>query len=218
MYVLALVTQKGGTGKSSLAVSLAVAAQERGLKVYIIDLDLQATARNWFERREAAEPEVATVEANRLPAALMALQRKGFDLVILDTPGVDTPATTAAMQAADLCLIPARPSVADIEAAKPTIRSLNKLGKPFSFVLNQCPPNRSIRTMDAYRALQLMGGVSGVTLALRADHVDALAQGQGVTERDAQGKAAGEIRELLTWAVSRMRGRADDDQKEARVA
>ena len=89
MYVLALVTQKGGTGKSSLAVSLAVAAQERGLKVYIIDLDLQATARNWFERREAAEPEVATVEANRLSAALMALQRKGFDLVI-STPPVST--------------------------------------------------------------------------------------------------------------------------------
>src|SRR3954466_150847 len=204
MYILALVTQKGGTGKSSLAVSLAVAALERGLKVYMIDLDPQATARNWFERREAAEPEVATVEANRLPAALMALQRKGFDLVILDTPGVDTPATTAAMQAADLCLIPARPSVADIEAAKPTIRSLNKLGKPFSFVLNQCPPNRSTPTMEAhsahkpmgaYRALQLMGGVTGMTLALRADHVDALAQGQGVTERDGQGKAAAEIRE-----------------------
>jgi chromosome partitioning protein len=218
MHVLALVTQKGGTGKSSLTVSLAVAAHERSFKVYVIDLDPQATARNWFERREAVEPEVATVEPSRLSAALMALQRKGFDLVILDTPGVDTPATTAAMQAADLCLIPARPSVADIEAAKPTTRSLNKLGKPFAFVLNQCPPNRAIRTMDAYRALQLMGGVSGVTLALRADHVDALAQGQGVTERDPQGKAAAEVRELLAWAVTRMKGKTDVDQKEARVA
>ena len=64
---------------------------------------------------------------------------------------------------------PARPSVADIEAAKPTIRSL---GKPFSFFLYQCPPNRSICNMDALRALQLMGGVFGVTLALRGDHVD----------------------------------------------
>jgi chromosome partitioning protein len=67
---------------------------------------------------------------------------------------------------------PARPSVADIEAAKPTIRSLGKLGKPFSFFLYQCPPNRSICNMDALRALQLMGGVFGVTLALRGDHVD----------------------------------------------
>src|SRR5215216_4536912 len=204
MYVLALVTQKGGTGKSSLAVSLAVAAQERGLKVYMIDLDPQATARNWFERREAAEPEVATVEANRLSAALIALQRKDFDLVILDTPGVDTPATTAAMQAADLCLIPARPSVADIEAAKPTIRTLSALGKPFLFVLNQCPPGRSIRTTDAYRALLLMGAVAGVTLALRADHLDALAQGLGVTERDPRGKAAGEVRDLLQWLMLKL--------------
>src|SRR4051812_27747540 len=218
MYVLALVTQKGGTGKSSLAVSLAVAAQERGIKVYIIDLDPQATARNWFERREAAEPEVATIDAKRLSVALAALQRQRYDLVILDTPGVDTPTTTSAMQSADLCLIPARPSVADIEATKPTIRSLGKLGKPFAFVLNQCPPNRSIRTMDAFRALQLMGGVSGVTLALRADHVDALAQGQGVTERDPQGKAAAEVRELLAWAVLRVKGKTDVGQKEARVA
>src|SRR3954465_12247834 len=64
---------------------------------------------------------------------------------------------------------PARPSVGDIVAAKPTICSL---GRPFSFDLNQCPPNCSIRTMDAFRALQLMGGVSGVTLALIAAHVD----------------------------------------------
>ena len=56
MKVLALATQKGGTGKSSLAVSLAVAAQERSLKVYVVDLDPQATARKWFERREAEGP------------------------------------------------------------------------------------------------------------------------------------------------------------------
>ncbi len=218
MHVLALLTQKGGTGKSSLAVSLAVAARERSIKVYIIDLDPQGTARNWFERREASEPEVATINANRLSTALTALERQRYNLIILDTPGVDTPATTAAMQAADLCLIPARPSVADIEAAKPTIRSLNKLDKPFSFVLNQCPPNRTIRTMDAFRALQLMGAVSGITLALRADHVDALARGQGVTERDPQSKAAAEIRELLTWAMLRMEGKTYDGQKETRVA
>src|SRR3954453_9590439 len=98
MHVLALVTQKGGTGKSSLAVSLAVAALERGLKVYIIDLDPQATARNWFERREAAQPEVATVEATRVSAAQIALQSLGFVLFILDVHDVDTAGTIAAMQ------------------------------------------------------------------------------------------------------------------------
>jgi chromosome partitioning protein len=216
MKVLALATQKGGTGKSSLAVSLAVAAQERGLKVYVVDLDPQATARRWYERRQAEGPEVSAIDPARLAAGLSALARKRFDLAIIDTPGVDTPATTAAMQAADLCLVPARPSVADIEAARPTIRTLATLGKSFSFVLNQCPPGRSIRTLDAYRALQMMGAVAGVTLAMRADHLDALAQGLGVTERDPGGKAAGEIRDLLQWLMLKLEGIPDEE--EARVA
>src|SRR3954453_8966066 len=90
------------------------------------------------------------------------------------------------------------------------------LGKPFLFVLNQCPPGRSIRTTDAYRALLLMGAVAGVTLALRADHLDSLAQGLGVTERDPNGKAAAEIRDLLLWLLLKLEG--GNDEEAARVA
>src|SRR5215204_1406547 len=201
MHVVAFVTQKGGTGKSSLAVSLAVAAQEKGMRVYLIDMDPQGTSKNWYERREAQTPEVATIEPIRLPAALARLRSQGCDLVIIDTPGVDMPAATASMQAADLCLIPARPSIADIEATKPTVRSLVKLGCSFAFVLNQCPPGRTPRASDAYRVLQLAGAVAGTSMALRADHVDALAQGLGVTERDPTGKAASEVRDLLQWVL-----------------
>lgn len=216
MKVIALVTQKGGTGKSSLAISLAVATIERGLKSYVIDLDPQATAKNWFERREAEAPEVAAIEPSKVSAALAMLARQKVDLVFIDTAGVDTPATTAAMQAADLCLIPARPSIADIEAARPTVRTLSKLDRPYAFVLNQCPAGRSIRTTDAFRVLSLTGAVAGVSLAMRADHLDALAAGQGVTERDTSGKAASEMRELLTWLINRLEGRTHDEK--ARVA
>ena len=199
MRVVAFVTQKGGTGKSSLAVSLAVAAQEGGAKTYLLDLDQQGT--------EA--PEVAAIEASRVPAALGTLKRQGVQLVIIDTPGVDSPATVAAMQAADLCVIPARPSIADIEATRPTVQSLMKLGRPFCFVLNQVPAGRSGRASDAFRVLQLSGAVAAATLATRTDHVDALAQGLGVTERDPAGKAAAEIRELLAWLTQRMEGKTD---------
>ncbi|WP_346294342.1 ParA family protein, partial [Sphaerothrix gracilis] len=149
MKVIALVTQKGGTGKSSLAVSLAVAAQEQGLKPYVLDLDPQRTATSWFERREAKGPEVTALNAGQVPAALDALRRQSCDIVVIDTPGADAPGTSAAMQAADLCLIPARPSIADIEATRPTVRSLMKLNREYAFVLNQCPPGRTIRTNDA---------------------------------------------------------------------
>lgn len=212
MKTIALVTQKGGTGKSSLAVSLAVAAEEAGHRPYIIDLDPQATAKNWYERREAGSPQVAAIEASQVAVALATLAKQGHDLVIIDTAGVDTPATISAMQAADLCLIPARPSIADIEATRATIASLNKLGKAFAFVLNQCPPGKSMRTSDAYRVLNLGGVVAAVTLATRADHIDALAMGQGVTERDPAGKAANEIRDLLQWVINKMEGKADEQK------
>jgi chromosome partitioning protein len=212
MKTIALVTQKGGTGKSSLAVSLAVAAEEAGHRPYIIDLDPQGTAKNWYERREGDSPQVAAIEASQVGAALATLNKQGFDFVILDTAGVDTPATVSAMQAADLCLIPARPSIADIEATRATVGTLTKLNKAFAFVLNQCPPGKSMRTTDAYRALNLGGVVASATLATRADHIDALAMGQGVTERDPAGKAACEVRELLQWIVKKMEGKADEQK------
>lgn len=217
MNVIAFVTQKGGTGKSSLAVSLAVAAEERGIKTSIIDLDPQGTAKNWYERREGTGgPEVNALQAGQLEAAMGILKKQGVQLVIIDTPGVDPPAATAATQVAILCLIPARPSIADIEAAAPTVRSITRLGKPFSYVLNQCPPGRSIRTSDAFRVLQLSGAVANTPLAMRADHMDALATGQGVTERDTTSKAAAEVRELLQWALNRMEGKQHG--QETRVA
>lgn len=216
MRTIAFVTQKGGTGKSSLAVSLAVAAQENGLKVYMLDLDPQASAKNWYERREAETPQVAAIEASKVDMALQSLAKQGIDLVIIDTAGVDSPATVAAMKAADLCLIPARPSILDIEATRATVASLNRLDKPYAFVLNQCQPGKSVRTSDAYRVLNLGGVVASATLASRADHMDALASGTGVTERDSNGKAASEIRELLVWVINKLEGRADEQK--ARVA
>lgn len=217
MNVISFVTQKGGTGKSSLAVSLAVAAMERGIKTSIIDLDAQGTAKNWYERRQGeGGPEVNALTANQLEPALGLLRKQGVKLVIIDTPGVDTPAATSAIMLSNLCLIPARPSIADIEAAAPTVRSITRLGRQFSYVLNQCPPGRSIRTSDAFRVLQLSGAVAGTPLAMRADHMDALATGQGVTERDPDSKAAGEIRELLQWALTRIEGKQHG--QEARVA
>ena len=218
MNIIAIVSQKGGTGKSTLAFSLAVAAEQRGIRTSVIDMDPQGTTKKWYGRREAdGGPEVNALNASQLTAAMPLLKKQGIKLVIIDTPGADTPGVTAAIQAADLCLIPARPSVADIEASAPTVSAIHRLGKSFSYVLNQCPPGRSIRTMDAFRVLQLTGAVASTPLALRADHMDALATGQGVTERDTNSKASAEIRELLEWTLNKMEGKPHG-QKQTRVA
>ena len=204
MQVLALVTQKGGTGKSSLAVSLAVAAQEAGLKTAIVDIDPQGTASEWFQRRRAETTEVARLHWSYLSSQLHAFERNGHDLVLIATPGADDSAASAAIREANLCLLPLRPSIADVEAMKPTLRYLNDRDKPFAFVLNQCPVGgRTSRTSNAFRALQLIGGVCDATVALRADHMDALAAGLGVTEHAPNGKAAAEVRQVLDWVLSR---------------
>lgn len=218
MNILAIVSQKGGTGKSTLAFSLAVAAEQQGVRTSIIDMDPQGTTKKWYGRREAdGGPEVNALTSTQLEPAMPLLRKQGIQLVIIDTPGADTPGVTAAIQIADLCLIPARPSVADIEASAPTVSAIHRLGKPFSYVLNQCPPGRSIRTTDAFRVLQLTGAVASTPLAMRADHMDALATGKGVTERDTNSKAAAEIRELLAWTLNKMEGKPHG-QKQTRVA
>jgi chromosome partitioning protein len=204
MHVLAFVTQKGGTGKSSLAISLAVAAQEAGLKAAIVDIDPQGTASEWFQRRRAEAPEVARLHWSSLSSQIYAYERSGHDLVLLDTPGADDSAAAAAIREASLCLLPLRPSIADVEAMKPTLKYLNDRNKPFSFVLNQCPAGgRTSRTSSAFRALQLIGAVCDATVALRSDHMDALAAGLGVTEHAPSGKAATEIRDVLDWIITR---------------
>jgi chromosome partitioning protein len=206
MEVLAFVTQKGGTGKSSLAVSLAVAAEQAGRRTALIDIDPQGTTTAWAQRRQAESPLVETIAWSYLNTRLYRLAQKGIELAIIDTPGADGTAASAAMQEAGLCLIPVRPSVADIEAAKPTIRYLNDRDKPFAFVLNQCPVGgRTSRTTNAFRALQLISGVCDATLAFRSDHMDAMASGRGVTEHAPSGKAAAEVRALLDWTLARLR-------------
>lgn len=206
MRIIALVTQKGGTGKSTLAASLAVAAGDAGERVAVLDLDPQLSLMNWGERRSADEPLVDRATPDKLENALSALRAHGYTLTIVDTAGIESPAATAAMRVADLALIPARPSLADIEATKPTYAALSRLGRTYAFVLNQCAPQlKAGRVSDAAKALNLLGVLAQPMIALRADHQDAFAYGLGVTEYDPQGKAADEVRRLWQWIDLKMK-------------
>jgi chromosome partitioning protein len=210
MRILTFVTQKGGTGKSTLAACLAVAAEEAGQRVHVLDLDPQGTLRNWGRRRASAAPAVAlvvdTVEAVAVPAALEALQKAATDIVVIDTAGSDTPATAAAMRRASLCLIPVRPSILDLEASRTTVQSVIRMGRPFAFVLNHCPAGRNIRVTDAGRALHTLGHTAEPPIVSRADYVDAMGLGLGVTEQNRAGKAAAELRALWTWIDHQTKG------------
>jgi chromosome partitioning protein len=217
MRTIAFVTQKGGSGKSTLCINLSIAAQEAGRSVCILEMDRQATVSDWAESREGDGPEVAQVDATQLDPVVERLKGSGYDYVFIDTPGVDSPGTLSAIRAADLCMIPCRPTPADLRAFKPTLAAIYRLEKRFAFVLNQTPP-RSYRVRDAAEGLAVLGVVPDVNIVLRNDYQDAIGLGKGVTEFNPQGQAADEIRRLWTWMEKRVKATAGVDKRTAETA
>jgi chromosome partitioning protein len=98
MKIISLVTQMGGSGKSTLCTSLAVAAQQAGHTVCILEMDKQATVTQWAQARSGQSPEVAQVTADKLDGVIERLQGASFDFVFVDTPGVDLPGTHSAIR------------------------------------------------------------------------------------------------------------------------
>ena len=204
MRVISFVSQKGGSGKTTLCFSIGVAAYEAGRKVLMLDLDRQASLRDWYADREAEEPEVDTVELPKLEEALGGLEKLGFDYVFIDTPGKDDPANSKAITLSDFCIIPCRPTPGDMKAIRPTITNVDRVGKPTAFVLTQTPP-KSFRVTEAKTALSMLGLVATTSIVQRNDHQDAQGAGLGVTEYDPNGKAAEEVRELWQWIEKTLR-------------
>jgi chromosome partitioning protein len=202
MRIITFVTQKGGTGKSTLATSLAVAAMQAGETVLAIDLDEQGTLARWAEIRNDPAPAVARLpkhESARLPE-LLKKAAETYTLAIIDTPGTDSPATHNAMSAADLCLVPLRPTRPDGLAVAPTVHALITGKRHFAFVLSQCPTTpKGSRAAEMAAGLGSLGLLGEPLICQRADYQDAFAAGKGVTEYAPEGKAADEISQLWAW-------------------
>ena len=216
MQVISFVTQKGGAGKTTLAVNCAVAAERSGLKTLILDLDDQGSAEAWYQVREAETPRLVRISAWKLPEAMAMAKSGGYDLVIIDTPGRDEPSVNAAVRAADFVVIPCRPTPVDLKATPPTAATVSRLQKPAVFVLSQTPP-RGERVREAESALATLGVVCPVRIVARAAYQDAHGAGLGVLEFDPEGKAAVEIAQLWHWLIKKME-KMTYEQKEADFA
>jgi chromosome partitioning protein len=199
MKIVAIISQKGGAGKTTLAVHLATTAAAAGYRTAIIDLDPQATATSWGDRRIAPEPEVVSGQAVRLPALIAAAQANGADFLVLDTaPNADQTASLAA-RAADLVLIPCRPSTFDLEAIATTLLLAKTAGKPAFVVLNAVPPRSNIGR-EAAAGLAAQGAqVAERQLSHRAAFTHGVIDGRTAQEFEPQGKAAEEIEALYMW-------------------
>ena len=145
MRVLALASQKGGSGKTTLSGHLAVQAQRAGAgPVVLIDIDPQGSTADWWNEREAEYPAFAQTTVARLASDLQALREQGFKLAVLDTPPAITMAIQSVISVAELIVVPTRPSPHDLRAVGATVDLCERAGKPLVFVVNAATPKAKI--------------------------------------------------------------------------
>jgi chromosome partitioning protein len=196
MKTLVILAQKGGSGKTTLAVHMAVCAARQKRRTALIDIDPQSSAFNWNESRdEGRKLDAAKAEAGQIPALLQQAKSGGIDLAIIDTAPHSDSAAAIAAQYADLVLIPCRPARFDLDAIASTVQIATVAKKSATVVINAAP--RGKLAEEARAALERQGiTVIDTVLHQRAAYSHAVIDGRSVHEYEPDGKAAAEIDEL----------------------
>lgn len=207
MRTISIISQKGGAGKTTLAIHLAAAGTTAGLSALILDADPQATASQWSQWRGMTDPEVIDCASPTLLARKIAQAGElGADLIVIDTPPHADIMAREACKLADLILIPCKPQAFDLSAVEATAELAKAAGKP-AFVLFMGGPQRAPTTYRDAREL-IEGGdglvgmgvpVATVMLTQRAIYHHSTAQGKTAIEVEPEGKAAEEIAALWQW-------------------
>jgi len=204
MKKIAFLAQKGGSGKTTLAVHTAVAATEAGESVVVIDTDPQKSATVWGDARSQEAPIVATAAASELGRVLEAADQERMTLAIVDTAPHAAPDATRIVRAVDLVAIPVRPIAFDIAAVGSAVDIVKAAGVRAVFVLSACP-FRSPEIAETRTVLAEYGlPIAPVEIIDRRAFARAVATGRAVTEFESDGKAATEIRALWAWLKEQM--------------
>src|ERR1022692_1541525 len=212
MLKIAIIGQKGGTGKTTLTLGLAVTAANNKHAVGIIDLDPQANAANWKDRREADNPVVISAQVSRLKPTLEAMEAGGVDFVIIDTPGRSDSVAIEAARAADLVLIPTHTQIFDLETL-PGVRDLLRVAgdPPAYIVINGVHPQATKGAIEAKELVESLFGfpVCPAHLCHRSGYAEAPTTGKAPQELEPDGKAAAELEQVYKFTcetINMLRG------------
>lgn len=206
MNTIAIISQKGGAGKTTLAVHLASAAAPDFVSL-IVDTDPQATASRWGEWRKGADPEIIDCGAPTLLAGKLSKAAElGAELAVIDTPPHADAMARQAARLADLILVPCRPKAFDLAAIEATAELVKASQKPAFVVLMAGPPRAPLIYKEAAEVIEGSFGLqlAPVTLPERAAFHHSTAQGRTADEFDHDGKAAAEIAALWCWTRGRL--------------
>jgi chromosome partitioning protein len=204
MRIVAMASQKGGSGKTTLSGHLAVQAQRAGHgPVVLIDIDPQGSLSDWWNERTDEYPAFGQTTVARLAADLETLRQQGFKLAVIDTPPAITMAIQSVINVAELVVVPTRPSPHDLRAVGATVDLCDRAGKPLIFVVNAATPKARI-TSDAAIALSQHGTVAPITIHQRTDFAASMIDGRTVMECDPKSKSAAEVEALWGYIADRL--------------
>ncbi len=203
MKTLGIIAQKGGTGKTTLSIHLAVEASLSGMNVLLVDIDPQASATSWWQRRSEESPALIQREGEELDVLLATAKEQGYDLAVIDTAPHSSQDATSCARFSDWVCIPTRPAILDLDAIRPSTDLVSAVGVPANIVLNACPPPTVFGephiVAEAREALKVYETpVCDVAVSQRVAFSHALIDGRAVSEYDRAGKAACEIDQLWT--------------------
>lgn len=206
MKTISFLSQKGGTGKTTLCVHLAVAAERAGKSAVILDLDPQASSTGWKDNRTEETPVAVSLQFSRLSQTLAASQQSGAAFAFIDSAPHSDQVAMAAAESADLILIPCRAGILDIRAIAMTAKIAKMAGKPAFVILNALPPQATSLIAEARDAVAVHGlELAPVTIHQRAAYAHSLIDGHVAMEFDPKGKAAGEISKLYLWLENKLK-------------
>lgn len=204
MRVLALASQKGGSGKTTLAGHLAVQAEQAGAgPVVLIDIDPNGTLATWWNVRDEETPAFAQTTVERLAADIAMLRLQGFRLAIVDTPPLISAPVASVIALAELVVVPTRPYGDELRAAGGTVDLCNRVGKPLLFVVNGAGIDTPIPP-EAMMLLAQHGPVAPCPIHQCPDFGHAMLAGRTVIEQRPQTRAAAECAELWNYVSGRL--------------
>jgi chromosome partitioning protein len=205
MHIIAVASQKGGSGKTTLAGHLAVAADRAAAgTVALVDTDPQGSLSEWWNARKSDTPLFARTTPSRLAGDVERMRGIGIELLIIDTPPAIEATIAEVIRLADLVIIPARPSPHDLRAVGATVELVEKMTKPLIFVLNGATPRARI-TSEAVMALSQHGTLAPVVIHHRTGFAASMIDGRTVMEISGDDRSAAEITQLWDYVSRRLK-------------
>jgi chromosome partitioning protein len=200
MRTVAVVSQKGGAGKTTLALHIAVAAEQSGYSTVLVDMDPQGTAEAWSEWRKEVPPVVIPAKTATLARTLEKAAQHGADFLVIDTPPLAEAEARAAAKIADLVLVPCRPNAFDLHSIRTTTDLTRFAAKPAFAVFNAGPATAARLYTETTELVTEIGlQVSPARLSERAAFRHSTGSGQAAQEIEPEGRAASEIAALWRW-------------------